>query len=345
MTVLGRGGNTLAPLAAFGRNPGALQAFLHVPSALPPSAPLVVVLHGCTQTAQSYDAGSGWTELADRFGFAVLFPEQQRANNPNLCFNWFAPADTRRGGGEVESIREMIAAAIERHDLDPARVFVTGLSAGGAMTAAMLASYPELFAGGAIIAGLAYGVASGVPQALERMRGQGHERATLSQRVTDASPHRGPWPAVAIWHGTADSTVDAINAAMLVEQWRGVHGVGEPDVVDRVDGQAHRAWHDAAGRLVMEEFAIAGLGHGTPIATAGDEACGRPGPHMLDAGISSTYRIAASWGLAPETAPARLRPPAAKRGPDASAAPYASVRFDPAPAINKALRAAGLMKP
>lgn len=343
--MLSGGSDTLAPLEAFGRNPGALRAFLHVPATLPPSAPLVVVLHGCTQTARSYDAGSGWTELADRFGFAVLFPEQQRANNPNLCFNWFMPADTRRGDGEVESIREMIAVATERYGLDAARVFVTGLSAGGAMTAAMLASHPELFAGGAIIAGLPYGVASGVPQALERMRGHGHERATLGRQVTDASPHRGPWPAVAIWHGTADPTVDAMNAAMLVEQWRGVHGVGAPDVIDRVDGQAHRAWHDAAGRLVVEEFAIAGLGHGTPIATTGDEACGRPGPHMLDAGISSTYRIAASWGIAPATAPVRLRTAAARHGPVAALPPaYVPVRFDPGATIDKALRAAGLMK-
>jgi poly(hydroxyalkanoate) depolymerase family esterase len=156
--------------------------------------------------------------LADRFGFAVLYPEQQRPNNPNLCFNWFMPADTRRGGGEVESIRAMVTTAIDRYSIDPSRVFVTGLSAGGAMTSALLATHPELFAGGAIVGGLPYGTAAFVPEALERMRGHGHDRGGLSARVLEASTHRGPWPAVSVWHGTADLTVNEVNAAMIVNQ-------------------------------------------------------------------------------------------------------------------------------
>jgi len=332
----GQGGGRLGPLEGFGRNPGALRALMHVPADLPAGAPLVVVLHGCTQTAAGYDAGSGWSALADRFGFALLFPEQQRANNPNLCFNWFMAADTRRGGGEAESIREMVACALDRHGLDPARVFVTGLSAGGAMTSVMLACHPELFAGGAVVAGLPYGTAAGVPEAMERMRGRGHDRATLTDRVRAASAHRGPWPAVSVWHGTADATVDAVNAAMVVDQWRELHGVGAPDVTERVDGQLRRAWHDATGRAVLEEYAVAGMGHGTPLATSGDEACGAPGPHMLDAGISSTYRIAAFWGIVPAVAPPKPIP-----APDA--APQAASRFDPSATINDALRAAGLL--
>ena len=78
----------------------------------------------------------------------LLFPEQQRANNFNLCFNWFSPADNQRDGGEALSIRQMIAAVVEAHDIDASRIFVTGLSAGGAMTSILLASYPEVFAGG-----------------------------------------------------------------------------------------------------------------------------------------------------------------------------------------------------
>lgn len=335
-------GAVLQPLAAFGDNLGALRALLHVPTGLPAGAPLVVVLHGCTQTAEAYDRGSGWSALADRFGFAVLYAEQQRANNPNVCFNWFSPADIRRGGGETESIRQMIAAAIERHGIDRLRVFVTGLSAGGAMTSVMLATHPELFAGGAIIAGLPYGTAAGVPQALERMRGHGHDCAMLSQRVLAASPHRGPWPAVSVWHGTADSTVSAVNGAMIVDQWRGVHGVGEPDVVERIGAHLHRAWHDGSGRLVVEEFTIAGLGHGVPLAAAGDEACGTPGPHMLEAGISSTYRIAASWGIVPAQAPRRATSAASER--PSTPASHATIGLDVSRTISDALRAAGLMR-
>lgn len=339
------GPGRLAPLEAFGRNPGNLRGWVHVPADLPAGAPLVVVLHGCTQTAAAYDHGSGWSTLADRFGFAVLYPEQQRANNANGCFNWFAPADLRRGSGEPESIREMIAATMDRHGIDPSRVFVAGLSAGGAMTAVMLATYPELFKGGAIIAGLPYGTAVGVAEALERMNGRGHHPATLSAKVRDASPDRRTWPSVSVWHGTADATVDPINAAMIVDQWRGLHGVGAPAATERVGGHLHRIWRDEAGRVAVEEYAVAGLGHGTPIATSGDEACGVPGPYMLDAGVSSTYRIAASWGLVPATAPAALSPPAGAPTPEAARRDTAlGASLDPARAIADALHAAGLLK-
>ncbi|UCI18400.1 PHB depolymerase family esterase [Mesorhizobium sp. B2-1-8] len=107
--------------------------------------------------------------MADRRGFAVLFPEQQRSDNANLCFNWFIPDDTRRGSGEALSIRQMIEAVMVAQDSDRTRIFVTGLSAGGAMPAAMLATYPEVFAGGAILAGLPYGSATTLPQAFDRM--------------------------------------------------------------------------------------------------------------------------------------------------------------------------------
>ena len=216
--------SNLSALGDFGANPGALGGWYHVPHDAA-AIPLVVVLHGCTQDAASYDWGSGWSELAARFGFAVLFAEQSRANNPNGCFNWFVPGDTRRDAGEAASIRQMIAAMVQRHPIDPARIFITGLSAGGAMTSVMLATYPELFRGGAIIAGLPYGAAATMPQALERMRGQGHpDDATYTAAVRAASAHRGPWPRVSVWHGDADHTVNAVNADRIVGQWRGLHG-------------------------------------------------------------------------------------------------------------------------
>ena len=103
----------------------------------------------------------------------MLFPEQQRANNANLCFNWFVPEDIRRDSGEALSIRQMIEATVVAHGIDRRRIFVTGLSAGGAMASVMLATYPEIFAGGAIIAGLPYGSAATIPEAFDRMRGHG----------------------------------------------------------------------------------------------------------------------------------------------------------------------------
>lgn len=359
----GSGGtpDRLQDLPAFGSNPGALRARCYVPEQLADNAPLVVVLHGCTQTAAGYDHGAGWSRLADAHGFALLYPEQQRANNPNLCFNWFHPEDTRRDAGEALSIRQMVAAMVTAHGIDPARIYVTGLSAGGAMTSVMLATYPDVFAGGAVIAGLPYGTAHSVPEAFDRMRAHGGPpAAALGDLVAKASPHRGPWPRLSVWHGTADATVHAANATLVVEQWRALHHASrETRQVEQGDGYRRTAWHDGQGRAVIEEYRIDGMGHGTPLATAGPDGCGAAGPFMLEAGISSTRRIAQFWGIAGDL-PMREGRPASKRAnvvpaavpqhaetpPPRAAAPAGGM----APAnkigrvIEDALRAAGLMR-
>src|SRR3954453_14498114 len=237
MTEPGR----LRLLAPTGSNPGALRMLTYVPPGLPPGSPLVVVLHGCTQNAAAYDHGAGWSTLADRHGFALLFPEQERGNNSNLCFNWFEPGDVKRGQGEVLSIRQMIGQMVALHELNPSRIYITGLSAGGAMTAAMLATYPEVFAGGAIIAGLPYGAADGMHQAFEAMFSVRHRGAReWGDLVRAATPHRGPWPHVQIWHGDADATVKHGNATELLKQWGDVHGVRENAFEDRIDTAVHQ---------------------------------------------------------------------------------------------------------
>lgn len=331
------GGDRLTDLPDFGANPGALRARLYVPPGLPPGAPLVVALHGCTQTAAGYDRGTGWSTLADRAGFALLFPEQMRANNPNSCFNWFQPADIARSGGEAESIASMVRHVVTTHALDGARVFVTGLSAGGAMAAAMLATWPELFAGGAIIGGLAYHDASGVPEAMTRMRGQGGaDDAGLIAAVTRASAGTTCWPAVSIWHGTADTTVSAANMDRLGRQWRGVHDVdGAPETTSGA-GWSRRTWRNGA-RVVVEQWSIAEMGHGVPIDPRGPDGLGASGPHMLDVGVDSTTLIARGWGIVPADMPARERP-----APSAAPSP---ARFEGVQhTIESALRSAGLMR-
>lgn len=356
----------LSELAGIGSNPGNLGARTYLPPRLPRGAPLVVVLHGCTQSAAAYDHGSGWSQLADQEGFALLFPEQRRANNANLCFNWFVPGDTRRDTGEALSIRQMIDAMVLAHGLDRRRIFITGLSAGGAMTSAMLATYPDVFAGGAIIAGLPYGTAGTIPQAFDRMRGHGGPAPRqLEQLVREASPHNGPWPTISVWHGTADVTVSASNAKDIVAQWRGIHAVAAEPGQTRPDGHLRRAWSDRAGREVIEEYSIIGMGHGTPIAVAGKTRLGNAVPFMLDAGISSTRRIALFWGIAAdaqkaaakadetvEVQPPRSRGPTptraierpeakkAERQPGAGTSDPTGVRK----IIEDALRAAGLMR-
>ena len=106
-----------------------------------------------------------------------------------------------------------------------------------------------------------------------------------------------------MWHGTADATVNSANADAILAQWLSVHGLDDlPTATDMVAGHRHRTWHDAAGRPVLEDYRIANVGHGTPLATTGEDACGHAMPHMLEAGISSTRRIAASWHLLDDVA-------------------------------------------
>ncbi len=291
----------LSDLGAFGSNPGGLRARFHAPRTDGGAMPLVVVLHGCKQSAAGYDAGTGWSQLADEAGFAVLYPEQMPGNNLNGCFNWFQAGDARRDEGEVLSIRQMIDAMAARHPIDPSRIFITGLSAGGAMASAMLASYPELFAGGAIIAGLPFGVATTVPEAFDAMRAQGLPDGPALRRLLPATAPAGGWPTLSVWHGTADQTVAVANADAIIEQWRGVNGVAsQPDEESRSGRVTRRIWRDRTGRPVLEQVLIAGMGHGTPIDDKGPDALGRAAPFILDVGVSSTRQIAAAWGLAAE---------------------------------------------
>ena len=281
--------------ATFGSNPGNLRMLLYVPKlGGHPLRPLVVALHGCTQSAKGFAEASGWLELAARHHFLLLLPEQRAVNNQKTCFSWFEPNKTRRGEGEVASIRQMITTTIAENDADPNHVFICGFSAGGAMAGAMLATYPEVFAGGAIIAGLPYGAAATPSEAFDCMfTGRIKEPRIWGDAVRAASPHTGPWPSVAVWQGTADTVVKPINAGELVKQWTNVHGLGAAaPSEDHVGDVTRRVWHDDARRARVIEYSVPGLGHGMPID--GDAP---PAPFFAPAGISASSRIARDWGL------------------------------------------------
>jgi feruloyl esterase len=274
--------------------------FAYVPANAADNPALVVVLHGCTQTASGYDYGAGWSTLADRYGFALLVPEQQRSNNPNGCFNWFLPEDTQRGRGEAASIRQMVETMVREKGIDPQRVFVTGLSAGGAMTSVMLACYPEVFAGGAIVAGLPYGAARNVQQAFESMfQCPSRPAREWGGLVRGAAPHDGPWPRISVWHGSADKTVIPSNAREILKQWTDVHGLQiAPSAQETVDGYPRQVWISDAGDELIESYTIPQMSHGTPLATGkADFECGAAGPFLLDVGISSSFHIAKFFGL------------------------------------------------
>lgn len=287
------------PVPNFGTNPGNLKMFRYVPTGLPAGRPVVVALHGCTQNASGYGTGAGWTALADRLRFTVVLPEQQSGNNFNKCFNWFERGDTTRGQGEAESIAQMVRATITDTGADAARVHVTGLSAGGAMTAVMLATYPELFAGGGVVAGIAYRCAAGMIDAFMCMNpGRNLTPAALGDAVRSASPHTGPWPSVSVWQGSADYTVAQANATELVEQWTNVHGIpATPTSRDTVAGYPH-ATYASNGRTVVETYTITGMGHGQPLDPGtGASQCGTAGAYLLDVNICAAWHMGSAWHL------------------------------------------------
>lgn len=283
-------------IAAFGRNPGRLRMLVHLPKAgVRPGQPLVVVLHGCGQDAAGFAAAAGWTALSDRLGIPLVLPAQSDFNHQHRCFRWFQPAHTARGRGEAESIAEMVTTALARFDGDPRRVFVVGLSAGGAMAAALLAAYPDLFAAGAAIAGLPVGAAHSPMQALARMAQAGPDQtpAAWAEAVRAVAPphHPGPWPRLSIWQGGADTVVDPANSDLLALQWRALSGLPETPTTDVSRGPIRcRRWGPAAAPAV-ELWTIPGLAHGYPIAQ------GRGVPFVPLAGVAATTEIAAFWGL------------------------------------------------
>jgi poly(hydroxyalkanoate) depolymerase family esterase len=287
-------------VAEFGPNPGNLGMFACIPRAAAKPSPLVVALHGCQQTAREFDLTTGWSALGRKNGFAVLFPEQRCGNNPQNCFNWFIEKHIRRNEGEIASIRSMIETLLHDHKLDRGRVYVTGLSAGGAMACALLASYPDLFAAGAIIAGLPYGAAIGPIGAMKAMAfGPEHSARELGNLVRRAAPRQRRWPKVSIWHGSRDDVVAPAKASALVRQWLDIHRLDEAGVVlDEVDGQLRRTWRDATGTVLVEHYDIDGMAHGVPMnAMIPLRPEAFAAPFALDARISSTLRIAKSWEL------------------------------------------------
>jgi len=282
---------TVTEVTGFGTNPGNLRMFRYVPDGLPEGRPLVVALHGCTQDAAGYGTASGWVALADRYRFALLLPQQQQINNMSRCFNWFQSADITRGQGEVASIAQMIS----RMNAGPA--YATGLSAGGAMTSALLATYPEVFLGGGIVAGLPYGCATTMIDAFGCMNpGKNLTPQQWGAKVPAAATH----PVVSIWHGTADYTVTSANQRELVEQWTNVHGTDAvADVSDTVAGYPHAVYRDASGAAVVETHTITGMGHGQPVDPgSGSEQCGVATAYVLDVNVCAAWHLAHGWGLA-----------------------------------------------
>ncbi|MBC7974588.1 MAG: PHB depolymerase family esterase, partial [Myxococcales bacterium] len=292
---------TLTQVTGFGSNPGALRMFTYVPPGLPSGAPLVVVLHGCTQNATGYSTQTEWGNLADRFAFSVVFAEQPSGNNILSCFNWFLTGDISRGQGEALSIKQMVDTMKSTRGSDPARIFVTGMSAGGFMTTVMMATYPDVFAAGAVNAGGAYACATSMAQTNACQQGQvNRSPQQWGTLVRNAFPgFAGPYPRLIAFHGSADSTVAQANLQQQVDQWSNVLGIDQtPEVTETFRTAAHKVFRDAGGRALIETYLVNGMGHALTVdpGTAVDQG-GATGAFAEDRNIYASFYAAQFFGL------------------------------------------------
>lgn len=233
---------------------------------IPPAAgerplPLVVMLHGCTQDPDDFALGTAMNEAALAQGFFVLYPSQSRKANPQRCWNWFKHNHQRRGRGEPALIAGMTRDVMARHAIDPTRVFVAGLSAGGAMAAILADAYPELYAAAGVHSGLAAGVASDLPSALAAMKDGGAK--------ANGAPNGVP---TIVFHGDADATVHPRNGEQVIAASAGHGQTVEHERVQKAWGRpcTRRVHRAADGRVIAEHWVI----HGAPHAWSGGSARG-----------------------------------------------------------------------
>ena len=236
---------------------------LYVPAAADEGRrPLVVLLHGCTQDPDDFAAGTGMNERAEAEGTFVLYPTQTAAANHSRCWNWFRPEDQQRGRGEPAQIAAITKAVIDAHDIDPDRVYIAGLSAGGAMAAIVASKYPELFAAVGVHSGLPDGAARNLPDALAAMR----TGSTRGRANGDASGSSTRMPPTIVFHGDQDRTVHPSNGRAVVEAaLRDAGPVTERTVDAPAQGRSkpftRSEYLDAAGRTAVESWIVHGGGH------------------------------------------------------------------------------------
>jgi poly(hydroxyalkanoate) depolymerase family esterase len=222
--------------------------------------PLVVMLHGCKQGIDDFAAGTRMNVLAEERGFLVVYPAQASKANGSNCWNWFQPEHQQREGGEPSLIAEITREVMSEYRVDPQRVYVAGLSAGGAMAAIMGTTYPDLYAAVGIHSGLAYAAAGDVASAFAAMHGNNPNRKRTPRREASAAA----MPTI-VFHGDNDTTVHPSNGEDVIAQAMSASISGASHTAERGDasGRAYTrtTYRDAAGKPVTEHWLVHGAAH------------------------------------------------------------------------------------
>ncbi|HTA61963.1 MAG TPA: PHB depolymerase family esterase [Bacteroidia bacterium] len=279
-------------VSSFGTNPGNLNMYSYVPTGITGKAPLVVVMHGCTQNAITVATQSGWNTLADRHKFFVMYPEQNSANNSSTCFNWFVQGDENRNQGEAYSIKQMVDYMKAHYNIDTTQIFATGLSAGACMTNVMLACYPDVFKAGAVMAGAPYKAGS---SALYGYTTAPTPQAWGDSVKTGYPAYTGAYPKVAVFQGSSDFVVSPSNETEIMKQWTNIHGTDQTAdaTVSSFNGNAFvtkNTYNDNNGNEVVETYTLSGMGHAIALDTGSCyQQCGATGTYALEVYFSSTF--------------------------------------------------------
>lgn len=287
----------------FGSNPGNLRMFYYAPANLPAGSPLVVVAHGCLQTAQQIADTTGWVELAYRFKIAVVFPQTSLANEPSGgCFRTWDPAHQARGAGEPLSVRQMVdRMRVLYPAISASRIYITGLSSGGMLTNVMLATYPDVFAAGAPQSAYPYKCATSTYQVGAcAAGGRNLTPAQWGDLARSGYPgYAGPWPRVQIWHGGADTVINLSNQYQQVEQWTDVNGIDAiSDSADYLLGRPRISYKTGSGDTRVQTITVQWMGHAVAVDPgAGPQQCGLIGPYATDANICAAYWIGLFFGV------------------------------------------------
>ncbi|MCC6635795.1 MAG: PHB depolymerase family esterase [Chitinophagaceae bacterium] len=296
----------LSKVDNFGSNPGNLTMYRYIPNTPLQQVPLVVVLHGCTQSVSDVLHDTEWDKLAEKYGFILVLPETKIANNVQKCFNWFDSGDQARNAGEPLSIMQMIDNIKANFSVNGAQVFVTGLSAGAAMTAVMLAAYPDVFKSGAIIAGGPYKSATGALSAASAMNGSVSKTPVeWGSLVRSAYAYSGNYPTIAIFHGIQDATVNINNANELVKQWTNVLQADQTadstiNSFNGVNDVSQYKYLDSNSRCVVTYFKINNLAHALPVYPGtGYAQGGQTGSYAVNKNFYAPFWVGKFFGIIP----------------------------------------------